>query len=418
LNAERKKMSLCAIPVRPLFGGVIIFCSLMFLTLAGAGTKSRQKAKLLAADGEGGDHFGIEVSISGDYAIIGSACDDDLGVDSGSAYIFNWNGTGWIQQQKLNAADGLAGDWYGCAVSICGDYAIVGARYGDSNIVDSGTAYIYYRDGANWVQQAKLFAEDAFSGSCFGTSVGIDSDKAIVGALCDIGGGSSYIYRRDGTRWSQEKKLMAQDTAPGDAFGRSVAILADKSIVGADGYDNGGVAYIFKWDGSDWVQEQKLTAEDRDPYDWFGRSVSMAADRIIVGSYGDDDKGTDSGSAYIYHWDGTSWVLQQKLTAEDGSAKDGFGYSVSLHGDYVIIGAYCDDDKGEDSGSAYIFRWDGTNWIQQLKLTAADGDSQDWFGRSVAINGTKAIIGAVLEDEKGTNAGAAYIFAPIVGPAR
>ena len=416
LNSERRKIRLCMVSIRPLLGIVVISFSLIFLTLARSDTSSRQKAKLVATDGQANDHFGMAVSIDGDYAIIGSACDDDRGTDSGSAYIFNWNGTGWVQQQKLTAPDNTGGEWYGCAVSISGDYAIVGSRYGDGNAVDSGAAYVYFRNGTNWIQQAKLTADDVFSGACFGISACIDGDKAIVGAFCNVGGGSAYIFRRDGTRWSQEKKLIGMEEIPGDAFGRSVCIIGDKSIVGADGYDKGGAAFMFKWDGNDWVQEQMLTAPDSAAYDCFGGSVSMSGDKIVVGSYWDDDKGLDSGSAYIFKWDGTKWGLEQKLTAADGDVKDIFGYSVSIKGDYIIIGANSDDDKGLDSGSAYIFRWDGTSWVQQQKLTASDGDAESWFGRSVFISGDRAIVGAVLDDGKGAKSGSAYIFEPIGEP--
>ena len=119
-----------------------------------------------------------------------------------------------------------------------------------------------------------------------------------------------------------------------------------------------------------------------------------------------------SGSAYIFKRDGTSWSQQQKLTASDGAAGDDFGRSVSISGDYAIIGAYGDDDKGTNSGSAYIFKWNGTGWVQQQKLTASDGAANDWFGHSVSISGDYAIIGADDDDDKGSSSGSAYIFKP------
>lgn len=413
LNSRIGKICLCVVPVRPLLSVMVILFSLMFLVQADSVAKSPQKAKLVAADGEGGDHFGIAVAIEGDYAIVGSACDDDRGTDSGSAYIFRRDGNSWVQHRKLTAADGLDGDWYGCSVAMSGDYAIVGARYGDSNATDSGAAYVYWRDGTKWELQQKLTTKDTFSGACFGISVSIDGNCAIVGAFCDRDGGAAYIFRRNGNRWGEAIKLMALDSAPGDAFGRSVSIEGDKAIIGADGYEEKGSAYVFEWNGNDWIQEQKIIAPDGEAYDWFGRSVSMSGNRIIVGSYWDDDKGTDSGSAYVLEWDGTNWVLQQKLTASDGAGKDWFGYSVYLSGDYALIGASSKDGKGADSGAAYIFKWDGKSWVQHQKLTASDGEAYDWFGRSVFINGDEAIVGAVLDDDKGNSSGSAYIFAPI-----
>jgi len=421
LNGERKKIWLCMIPIRHLLSGVVILCSLVLLESARADTAWLQKAKLTATDGQVNDHFGISVSISGDYAIMGAANDNDKGVDSGAAYIFRWDGTGWIQQQKLTAADANDGHWFGNSVSISGDYAIVGARHGDGNFNNSGAAYIFRRNGTNWVQQAKLIASDGVLGDCFGI-VSISGGYAVVGAFCDDNRGSAYIFKRDGTNWSQQQKLTAADGEPGDGFGKSVSISGDKIIVGAHGDDDGGAesgsAYIYRLlYGTRWVRQQKITAADSVLGDSFGISVSICSDKIIVGAYWDDDLGTNSGSAYIFRWDDTGWVQQAKLLAIDGAESDHFGFSVSISGDLAIVGAWGDNDKGNDSGSAYIFRWDGTNWVQQQKLTALDGAAKDWFGRSVFINGDKTIVGAIFDDDKGKNSGSAYIFALTSGPA-
>ncbi len=386
-----------------------------------ADTAWLESQKLLASDGANYDYFGICVSISGDYAIVGAYGDDDKGDWSGSAYIFKHDGTEWVQQQKLTASDGTAGDSFGCSISISGDYAIVGAHGDDDKGDFSGSAYIFKHDGTEWVQQQKLTASDGAAGDSFGVSISISGDLAIVGAYGDDDkgdfSGSAYIFKWDGTSWSQQQKLLASDGAAGDSFGESVSISGDYAIVGAD-YDDGkgkwsGSAYIFKWDGTSWSQQQKLIASDGDADDdCFGRSVSISGDKTIVGAYRHDDKGTDSGSAYIFRRDGTSWSQQQKLTASDGAAGDYFGMSVSISGDKTIVGAYRNDDKGADSGSAYIFRWDGTSWSQQAKLLAADGAAWDYFGMSVSISSNYGIVGAFGDDDKGADSGSAYIFIP------
>jgi hypothetical protein len=389
---------------------VILWCLLLADPARGAAWLERQK--LLAFDGAANDYFGWSVSISGDYAIVG-AWDDDKGYNSGSAYIFKRNGETWSQQQKLLASDGAAGDYFGYSVSISGDYAIVGA-YGDD--VGKGSAYIFKRNGTNWVQQQKLTASDGAAGDYFGESVSISGDYAIVGALYDddkgTDSGSAYIFKWNGTSWVQQAKLTALlDGAASDAFGCSVSISGDYAIVGAYGDDDkgsdSGSAYIFKHDGTAWVQQQKLTASDGAAEDRFGGSVSISGDYAIVGARGNDSY---KGSAYIFNWDGTIWSQQQNLTASDGAAEDRFGYSVSISGDYAIIGAYCDDQKGYKSGSAYIFNWDGTSWVQQKKLLASDGAASDYFGNSVSISGDYAIVGADCDDDKGTTSGSAYVF--------
>jgi hypothetical protein len=326
-----------------------------------------QVAKLVAADGAANDYFGVSVSISGDYAIVGAPFDDDNVTDSGSAYIFKRDGTTWTQQAKLTAADGAVGDSFGYSVSVSGDYAIVGAYGDDGSGGSSGSAYIFYYNGTTWIQQAKLLASDSGADDCFGLSVSIDGDYAIVGA---------YL----------------------------------------GGWWDSGLAYIFKRSGTNWSQQATLTASDAALSEKFGFSVSISGDYAIVGAYGDDDDGTNSGSAYIFERSGTSWSEQVKLTAADGGESDMFGYSVSVSGDYAIVGAYGDDDNGSDSGSAYIFKRDGTSWSQQAKLLPADGAGGGDFGISVSISGTYAIVGAYHDDDNGADSGSAYMFGKILCP--
>jgi hypothetical protein len=229
---------------------------------------------------------------------------------------------------------------------------------------------------ADWREKAKLLASDGASGDHFGYSVSISGDKTIVGAGGDDDKGSAYIFEWDGTGWIQQQKLLASDGNAGDSFGYSVSISGDYAIVGAAGDDDKGTtsgsAYIFKWDGISWIEQAKLTASDGNAYDYF-KSVSISGDYAIVGSWGNDDSGNLSGSAYIFKRNGENWSQQAKLLASDGNDSDYFGFSVSISGDYAIIGSYADDDMGFASGSAYIFRRDGTVWSQQAKLLAADG---------------------------------------------
>ena len=211
-----------------------------------------------------------------------------------------------------------------------------------------------------------------------------------------------------------EVKILPIDGAPGDEFGQSVSISGDYAIVGARWDDDNGMmsgsAYIFQRDGSNWIEEQKLLATDGAEGDWFGHSVSISGDCVIVGAVGDDDYGLVSGAAYIFRREGTSWIEDQKLTSSDGAQGDNFGMSVSISGDYAILGAPFDDDNGMMSGSAYIFRRDSTIWLEEEKLTASDGAAEDLFGFSVSISGDYAIVGAFQDDDSGDLSGSAYIF--------
>ena len=193
--------------------------------------------------------------------------------------------------------------------------------------------------------------------------------------------------------------------------------IRDRAIIGALGNDDdeagtdAGSAYIFEVNGTDWNETMKLTASDAAEGDVFGSSVSIDGDRAIIGANrNDDDAGTDAGSAYIFEFDGTQWKETAILTASDAAANDNFGRSVSINGDRAIIGAPGNDDDGNASGSAYIFEVNGTDWNETMKPTASDAAADDLFGSSVSIDGDRAIIGANQNDDNGSNSGSAYIF--------
>ncbi|HOP46388.1 MAG TPA: IPTL-CTERM sorting domain-containing protein [Desulfobacteraceae bacterium] len=375
--------------------------------------------KITATDAQENDGFGYSVSISGDYAVIGTYT-DHYRMWADSAYIFKREGAVWVEQEKLTPGDAEKDNNFGCSVCISGDCAIIGA---DNSKDGTGAAYIFMRDGSEWNEQAKITASDGYSngysGDTFGNSVSISGDYAIVGAYAkDDGGpytGASYIFKSDGSAWTEQTKLTANDAADYDQFGYSVSICGDYAIVGAIGDDDGGnysgSAYIFKRDGSEWTEQAKITASDAASSDNFGYSVSLSGDYAIVGAYSDDDAGNSSGSAYIFKRDGSEWTEQAKITASDAASSDNFGYSVSLSGNYAVVGAYRDDSW---AGSAYIFKRDGSVWTEQTKLTASDAEQYDNFGYSVSISGGYAVIGAPYNDDDGDYSGSAYIY-PVLG---
>jgi hypothetical protein len=375
--------------------------------------------KITATDWDSNDQFGYSVSISGDRIIVGANTWNPR-----SVYAYKWDGNDWTNERILTASDEADSSQFGKSVCISGNYAIVGDYQGkDHNGDMCGSAYLYQCDGNNWTEQQKLTASDAASADWFGYSVSISGDFAIVGAWGNddngSNSGSAYIYHSDGSNWVQKAKLTASDAVAEDEFGYSVSISGDYAIVGArendDDGSNSGSAYIYHWDGSSWTEQQKLTASDAAATDYFGNSVSISGDYAIVGARENDDDGSNSGSAYIYHWDGSNWTEQKKLTASDAAAADHFGHSVAISGDYAIVGALYSDDNGSESGSAYVYYRDGSNWTNEEKLTASDAAGADHFGKSVSISGDYAIVGApdvhihVSGGIKG-HVGAAYVF--------
>lgn len=379
-----------------------------------------QQAKIRSTDTVGDDQFGYSVSLSGETAIIGAPYSGPWGGESGSAYVFTRNGSTWSKQAKLSASDGVSGAWFGYSVSISGDMALIGASGDDDKGFFAGSAYVFSRNGSAWTQQAKLIATDGVSGDLFGSSVSIDGDTAIVGVSGDenysYDPGSAYIFKRNGSGWTQAAQLS--DGGSRGWFGCSVSVSGESAAVGAYGDDSldydAGAVYVFAFNGSGWIQQAKVVASESAGNDYFGSDVAISGDTAVLGAQGDDDCGGGSGSAYVYARLGSAWVQKQKLTAADAAPGDAFGVSVAISGNTMIIGANGDEDAGEFSGSAYIFAYDGSGWVQQAKLKASDAAAYDHFGLYVAVSGDTAVVGADANDHNGlTNCGAVYVFVRI-----
>lgn len=213
--------------------------------------------------------------------------------------------------------------------------------------------------------------------------------------------------------------LAADDNEANSFFGFSVAISDDVAAIGAQGASakgaDSGAAYVFYRSNGRWCQQSKLSALDAQSGDQFGGSIALSGDTIVVGARRDDDRGEASGSAYVFVRTQSGWVQQAKLTAADGQAGAEFGRSIALWGDTAIIGAALDDANGEDSGSVYVFTRSGTTWRQHSKLVARDGAAGDVFGISVALEGDTALVGADLDDDNGENTGSVYVYTNVNG---
>ena len=412
---------------------------------------STSRVRLQAADSEAGDRFGYSVAIAGDTAIVGAYGKD---TSTGAAYLFARNQGGanmWGQVAKLQAADKEAGDFFGVSVAIAGDTAIVGADSEGTPGTDPGAAYVFARNqgGANmWGQVAKLQAADGEAGDVFGESVAIAGDTAIVGAdLEDTGSiyaGAAYVFERNqggANMWGQVAKLQAADSAAGDFFGFSVAIAGDTAIVGAA---LKGAAYVFARNqgaANNWGQVAKLQGRAEV---FFGESVAIAGDMAIVGAHldrgelaGIEPRAASTGAAYLFarnQGGANMWGQVAKLQAADREAGDCFGRSVAIVGDTAIVGAHGEDtggtrpltappNAGTDVGAAYVFARNqgaANNWGQVAKLQAADSETGDRSGISVAIAGDTAIVGAdhlgacghdrLQMGVTAVTAGAAYVF--------
>ena len=429
-----------------------------------------QVAKVTADDGAADDAFGSELSLSADgtTALVTAPDEGDTNESgdrgAGAAYVFDRTDGEWEQTAKLTPDDGQADDDFGQAgaISANGETVLVGDEFADDERADTesaasaGAAFVFVRDGDDWIREAKLQPPAADEVLFFGSGLALDSggDVALVGAPgATVDGthgiGATYVAEREDGEWSVSTRVTGSQTDRDDDFGQSVALEDDATtaLVGAPtpSWKNSSgtsVAYVFTDSDGSWTEQTTLTPEDADVGDQFGYAVALdeSGQTALVGAYNDADPngsvemnleagGTidaGAGSATDFKRTPDEWTRQQRLTADDGDGGDYFGFSVALSADgtSALVGAVSDEDpngRGDDAvsgaGSAYLF---DDEWQQQAKLAADDGDSFDGFGSSVALaeDGGSALVGAVgdedphggEDDYRYWNGGSAYAF--------
>lgn len=397
-----------------------------------------------------------------------------------------------VSAAYLKAAEPGAGDLFGGAVDVSGDIVVVGAPWEgsastgvngdqtDDSAPASGAAYVFVRQGAGWVQEAYLKASNTDPSDYFGESVAVSGNTIVVGARGEssqgrgVGApqgnnlspdsGAAYVFVRQAGSgsWSQQAFLKSSNADPGDHFGLAVDLHGDTVLVGALGEDsnsagvNGvqsdnslivaGAAYVFVRSGGVWTQQAYLKASNPDPGDGFGMSVAVFGDRVAIGARGEsgsssgvngpqvDNAMSRSGACYVFKRTAGIWSQEAYVKASNPNPVAGFGFSVALSGDALVVGvpweANAASGVGADqsdwsawgTGAAYVFRHDGATWHQEEYLKAANAGFDDRFGRSVAISGDLILVGAPQEDGAGaglggdssldsvSNSGASYLF--------
>ena len=352
-----------------------------------------------------GSQFGQSVSIDGVWAVIGAAeHDNSNGTDAGAVFVYHFNGTTWDSTQMLKAYGGDPGDGFGYSVSISGNYLVVGAPFRQNG---AGALYIFHYDGNNWSQQALFKPSIIGMQDNYGVSVDIAGNYIIVGAdRYNFSSGIAFIYVNENGTWSEQAQLEPATLSYGWSFGKAVAIQGDAAVVGAPGRDNGfesttGTAYLFRRSGSDWTEEEQLfpvtlSGEQSSDDDQLGTSVDIFQNYVILGAIGDDQNGpfSDTGAAYIFFFNGSSWQLQSKLKLGNHVNGDEFGRAVAIHGDYALVGAPQRDETGRNSGAVFAYLREDTSWVLKDTQTAADIDSLGYFGCSVDIDSAYAVVGS------------------------
>lgn len=373
-----------------------------------------------------------------------------------------------LQSDYIKPFNTDANDQFGFEVAISGSTLVVGARLEDSNgsgstnnpgsnsLANSGAAYVFVLDGSGWTQQAYLKASNPDAGDQFGRAVDIHGDTIVVGAYLEDSSGSgvngtsgnsstyrdsgaAYIFTRSGDVWTQEAYLKASNPYRYDYFGESVSVYGNTVVVGASREDSSttginpgvndsavdsGAVYVFVKQNGAWSQQAFIKASNTGAYDYFGFDVSLWGDRLAVGSYLDDSdasvvngsqgnasSGTDYGSAYIFQRNNGLWAQQAYIKPPNPDPSDQFGVSVSLSNDILVVGAYLEDsnatalegsmhdNSAAQSGAAYVFKrnTDGA-WVFFDYLKASNTGAHDQFGRYVEVYDNTIVVGARLED--------------------
>ena len=378
----------------------------------------------------------------------------------------------------IKASNTGVGDKFGLSVSLSGDTLAVGAfqesskatgiggNQADNSALNSGAVYVFTRSGTTWIQQAYIKASNTEAGDSFGQSVSLSGDTLAVGAPLASwsirGGGTVYVFKRNGTIWTQQAYLKGSNTDSFDAFGWSVSLSGDTLAVGAaseasnatgingdqtnNSAANSGAVYVFARSGTTWTQQAYIKASNTDQLDLFGLSVSLSGDTLAVGASqesssakgigGDQTNNAayQSGAAYVFTRNGTIWTQQAYLKASNTADSASFGNSVSLSGDTLAVGAPGESSNatgvGGDqtnflayqSGAVYVFTRSGTIWTQQAYVKASNTGAGDMFGRSVSLSGDTLAVGASSEASSATgiggnqannaapNSGAVYVF--------
>jgi hypothetical protein len=379
--------------------------------------------KLSADDAQDVDFFGHAVAIEGDTAIVGT--ENGLVVlDDGAilpnrqaAYVFVFNGTQWVQQQRLTPSDPETSDSFGTSVAIHDDTAVVGAPGKNGGGSDHGAVYVFTRDPASgqWTEQQKLTASDAADDDQFGGAVAIDGDTLLTGATGVDGAGSdrgqAYIFKRVWGNWSEAQKLTASDAEDSDHFGSAVALSGGVALIGAPLRDgagtNRGGAYVFTFGGAAWAEAKILNGSDAADGNFLGFSVALnAAGSALAGAPSTAAK-PENGAAYLFTFDGSTWTETKKFNDTSSTKPFSFGRSVALGDTTAVATCFGGATAG---GKVRVFTFDGANWSGPQTIVSPDQPAEDSFGGSVSLAGDVLLVGASDHDNGGVARGAAYLF--------
>ena len=350
------------------------------------------------------DRFGEFVAVSNNTAVIGARAHDVAAYNSGTAYVFRFNGSAWTSEGELTPLDGAASDDFGYTVAISGDVCVVGT-------LGKSAAYVFRRSGSVWSQEAKLVKPNTLPGGGFGYAVALSGGTLAVACGDNEKGyaaGAVYVFEYAEGQWVPRARLIASDGMADDRLGTALAISGDTIVAGAFYRSSQrGAAYVFQKPAGGWTdttEVARLLASNGGGFDQFGYAVAVSGNTVVVGAPWVASGAM--GTVYVFEKPASGWANMTETTflhAADSSARNEFGCSVGISSGTLVVGAHgdqsaCPTDPWCGSGAAYIFRYNGSAWNQYRKLLASDASAGDRLGMAVAVEGNSVLAGANGKD--------------------
>jgi hypothetical protein len=381
--------------------------------------------KILASDGAAGDNFGQigPSGIHGDLLVLGAPrVDGPGGTDSGAAYIFRFDGSEWVEEAKLYPTDGTFEGYFGWNVMIYDDFAAVSATEDADPSHIYGAVYIYRYNGSAWVFEQKIIPDEDGKFT-FGNSLASHENLLFIGDYADgvnyFATGAVSIYRYINGVWVFEQKVYGKQVQNSHGAAWSIASDGDRLFIGQNDYTGHPGEYnwvsIHKYNGIEWVLEADLSDYDLTADAPYGRAVDIQGPVAVVGCV-DDTTLTYRGAVYVYRFSGApdnEWAEETVLVPSDVQNNDYFGEQVVLADENtIVVQALHHDIDGYGQSTLYVYRYRDEAWTLTSRFTPSDPG--DGFGQlsssSLAAEGGKIVTGAALDDQIGSNAGAAFYF--------
>jgi hypothetical protein len=372
-----------------------------------------QLYKVTAADGQSLDRFGFSCGYSSPRAVVGASFGQLAtgAADVGTAYVYLVGSVGATQEAELVAGDGGAGERFAEASAISGDSVVVGASQHAHGTTDSGSAYVYVRNGSTWSQQQELRASVPVATGYFGGAVAISGDTIAVGSIQAknaAGGtiGAVYVFTRSGTTWTEEAKIIPSDAVTFTQVGSAIALQGDTLALGRGTFNSGGAVWVYTRSGTTWTFQQKLEADTPTTRDGFGeKSIALDQDTLLVGVARTLQPSAPLPEAYVFVRSGGVWTKQAILQS---GLSDSFGAPVALAGNVAVIGApNATGTAGGTQGIVYRFTRSGATWSASVSFLPGDSHANHGFGNAIGIDASRFFVTAVADNGL---TGSAYVF--------